>query len=111
MGTYIKTIVLVVVLLFLITFGVKNSQFIELDYYFDFLRFSIPVYALAYACIVIGIFVGMIMGWGRRYSLRRQRKSLEQENRELRQKLDSVDYAGSDQAASGQGEPGIDEGR
>ena len=87
MGSYLKVIILVIILLFLITFGVKNSHPVQLYYYFNIPTIDIPVYGLAYVCIVIGIFVGMVVGISRRFSLRRTVKTLNRENKELAKRL------------------------
>jgi len=86
MGTYLKVTVLVIVLLFLTTFGVKNSQPMRLYYYFDIETFELPFFALLYICIAIGIFLGMIVGVSRRFNLGRTVKDLERENRQLKEK-------------------------
>jgi uncharacterized integral membrane protein len=87
MGNYLKVIILVIILLFLITFGVKNSHPIQLSYYFNIPTIDIPLYALAYLSVVIGIFIGMIIGISRRLSLRRAVKSSQREIRELEKRV------------------------
>ena len=87
MGSYIKGIILIIILLFFITFGVKNSQLIRLNYYFDILTAELPLYGLVYISIVIGIFIGMIMGLQTRLSLRKTVKNLQKENKALREKV------------------------
>jgi uncharacterized integral membrane protein len=83
---YIKSIIMVIILLFLVTFGVKNSQPIQI-YYLNFQTGAFPLYGLVYLCIVIGIVVGMIVGIYDRIDLRRRVKRLERENRELKDKV------------------------
>jgi uncharacterized integral membrane protein len=83
MGVYVKWIILIVVLLFFITFGVKNSQPINLNYYFNIQNLELPIYGLAYISILIGILVGMLVGFLFRLSLQRRLRSLEKENQEL----------------------------
>jgi uncharacterized integral membrane protein len=85
--TYIKWIILIIVLLFLVTFGVKNSQPIQLYYHFTFETGAFPLYVLVYLSIVIGIIIGMIVGIAVRIDLRRKVKTLERENRELKEKV------------------------
>jgi len=87
MGSYVKSIILVVVLLFFITFGVKNSQLIQLYYYLNFETGAFPLYGLAYLSIVIGIVIGMIVGIYDRIDLRRKVKRLQRENKELKEKV------------------------
>ena len=87
MGSYLKTIVLILVLIFLITFGVKNSQAVLLNYYFGVLDVGISLYELVYLSVVIGIVVGMIIGLQSRVSLGRKVKDLEREMKDLKEKL------------------------
>ena len=87
MGSCIKGIILVVVLLFFITFGIKNSQLIQLYYYLNFETGAFPLYGLVYLSIVIGIIIGMIVGIYDRFELRRKVKRLQRENRELKEKV------------------------
>jgi len=87
MGTYLKAIILIIVLIFLITFGVKNNQPIRLYYYLNIETFGIPLYGLVYISIIIGIIIGMIIGISTRLGLRRKVKQLQRENRELKEKV------------------------
>ena len=83
MGTYIKGFVLAIVLVFLITFGIKNSHPVQTEYFFEYLSFSIPLYALVYLSVIIGIIIGLLMGLPKRLGLRRKIKDLERENKRL----------------------------
>ena len=87
MGSYFKAIILILVLLFLVTFGVKNSQTVQLSYYFGAGDIGMPLYALVYLSGVIGILVGMIIGLKTRLTLRRRVKMLERENIDLKEKV------------------------
>jgi uncharacterized integral membrane protein len=87
MGGYVKSIILIIVLLFLVTFGVKNSQPIRLYYYLNIETGAFPLYGLVYISIVIGIIIGMIVGVYDRFDLRRRVKRLERENREFKEKV------------------------
>jgi len=42
---YVKWIILIIVLLFFITFGVKNSQPVYLNYYFSIQYLELPLYS------------------------------------------------------------------
>jgi len=88
MGTYLKSIVLVVVLLFLTTFGIKNNQPLQLYYYFNIGTLPIPLYGIIYISIIIGIIIGMLVGISSRFSLRGQVKTLRREVKELREKAE-----------------------
>jgi len=84
---YIKSIMMVIILLFLVTFGVKNSQSIQIYYYLNFQTGAFPLYVLVYLCVVIGIVVGMIVGIYDRIDMRRRVKRLQRENRQLKEKV------------------------
>ena len=86
MGPYIKGIVLIIILLFFITFGIKNSESVHIGYYGNTLDADLPVYGLVYLCLLIGVVVGMIIGYVQRLNLRRTVKTLEHENSELKEK-------------------------
>lgn len=88
MGTYLKSIVLVVVLLFLTTFGIKNNQPLQLYYYFNIGTLPIPLYGIIYISIIIGIIIGMLVGISSRFSLRGQVKTLRREVKDLREKAE-----------------------
>jgi len=85
---YVKSIILIIVLLFLITFGVKNNQPTLLNYYFNISTGTIPLYGIVYISIIIGIIIGMIVGISNRLALRRNARHLQQENRALREKAE-----------------------
>ena len=84
--SYIKWVILIIVLLFLVTFGVKNSQLIRLYYHLNFETGYFPLHALVYISIVIGIVIGMLVGIYARIDLRRRIRRLQRENRELKEK-------------------------
>ncbi|UCG64707.1 MAG: DUF1049 domain-containing protein [Deltaproteobacteria bacterium] len=88
MGSYVKGIILIIVLLFLVTFGVKNSQPIQLYYHLNFETGCFPLYALAYISIVIGIVIGMLVGIYARIDLRRRIRRLQRENKELKERVE-----------------------
>ena len=85
MARYIKSIIMIIILLFLVTFGVKNSQPIQIYYYLNFETGAFPLYDLVYLSIVIGIVIGMIVGIYDRIDLRRKVKRLQRENKELKE--------------------------
>ena len=100
MGVYVKWVILIIILLFFITFGVKNSQPVYLNYYFNMENLELPLYALAYIGILVGIFIGMIVGILSRLSLGRKVKTLEKENKQLREtvKVPEIETAIEEQA-------------
>ncbi|MFH1488928.1 MAG: LapA family protein [Pseudomonadota bacterium] len=103
MESYIKGFIGLVIVLFFVTFGVKNSHPVRVDYYYNFLDVELPLYGLIFISIVIGVFIGMLMGLQTRLGLKRTNKTLQKENRALSEKAGSV--AGSaDPAYPGAGE-------
>ena len=86
MGNYVKSIILIIVLLSLVTFGVKNSHPTQLRYYFDLVSVDIPLYGVVYLSIVVGIIIGMLVGIYDRIDLRGRLRRLQRENRELKEK-------------------------
>ena len=86
MRTYAKWIILIIILLFFITFGVKNKQPISLNYYLNIVTGELPVYGVVYVAILVGIFVGMIIGFRSRLNLRKTIKNLQIQNRGLKEK-------------------------
>jgi uncharacterized integral membrane protein len=90
MGAYLKGIVALIIILFLITFGVKNSQPVRVDYYFDFLDIQIPLYGLIFLSMVVGILIGMLVGLQSRLRLKRDVRTLKREIRALDDKKEEV---------------------
>jgi uncharacterized integral membrane protein len=86
MKSYIKAIGLIIILLFLVTFGIKNNQLIKLEYYFNYQTPQFPLYLLAYACATIGVFIGMLIGLINRFHQRKKIKILTKLNNELKAK-------------------------
>ncbi len=76
MGVYIKWIILIIILAFFITFGVENSQIVNLSYY-GIGPLNPPLYALCYVSILLGVLVGMGIGFRNRLRLKRQIRDLE----------------------------------
>ena len=86
MGSYIKTILILIVLVFLVTFGIKNNETMILHFYFQLQSMPIPVYAVVYGSLLVGIFIGMIVGISARFSQRKKIRQLRKENRNLKNK-------------------------
>ena len=87
MGGRIRFTLYIVVLFFLATFGVKNSQPVQLKYYFNLLNVEIPLYLLIFILILIGIAVGLLLGFFSNLNQKKMLKTLERENQELKSKL------------------------
>jgi len=93
MGTYVKWIIIIIVLLFFITFGVKNSQVVYLNYYLNIEGIELPLYGLVFISILLGIVAGMIIGVTDRLVLKRNVKDMAREIRDLREKLSRQEEA------------------
>ena len=87
MGSYTKGIIFILILLFFITFGVKNSQPVRLNYYLNIFNGELPLYGLVYFSILIGIIIGMLIGFRNRIHLRRMVKNLTNEAKEQGEKV------------------------
>ena len=87
MGSYIKATLLLIVLVVLVTFGIKNNETMILHSYFQWSSPPIPVYAVVYGSLILGILIGEIVGISARFSQRKKVKVLQKENRGLKAKL------------------------
>lgn len=86
--TYIKAVIIIIVLFFLVTFGIKNSGSVSITYYFGLIDVLVPMYAVVYACLVVGIVIGMLIGFAGRLGVKRKLKAAEKENKEIKAELD-----------------------
>jgi len=87
MGSYIKALLLLIVLVVLVTFGIKNNETMILHSYFQWSSPPIPVYAVVYGSLILGILIGMIVGINARFAQRKKLKALQRENRDLKAKV------------------------
>lgn len=87
MAHYFKALLLVVVLVVLVTFGIQNNETVKLHYYFGMSSMPFPVYGIVYASILVGIFIGMLVGITSRFHQRKKLKALEKENSRLKEKM------------------------
>jgi uncharacterized integral membrane protein len=87
MGSYIKAFLLLIVLVVLVTFGIKNNETMILHFYFQYNSIPIPVYAVVYGSLIVGVIIGMIIGISVRFAQRKQIRELQEENRNLKAKV------------------------
>ena len=87
MGSYFKALLLLIVLVVLVTFGIQNNETMTLNYYFQLNSMPVPVYAVVYGSLIVGVFIGMLVGISGRFSQRKKIKQLQKENRSLRNKI------------------------
>ncbi|MGD8880897.1 MAG: LapA family protein [Desulfobacterales bacterium] len=95
MISYFKAILLLIVLIALVTFGIQNNDPIQLHYYFQLSSMQIPIYGIVYASILIGIFIGMLVGISNRFAQRKKLGALQKENRDLKAKVGETPEAES----------------
>ncbi|MCX5894843.1 MAG: LapA family protein [Proteobacteria bacterium] len=77
MRTFINTLCLIVILLLLITFAVKNSHPVDLNYYG--LVFSCSAYLLVLVPFFIGVLCGNLFDVVKRFKLKHEIKRLRKE--------------------------------
>ena len=99
MGTYVRWILIIFILLFFITFGIKNSQSVSLSYYFNIEGIELPLYGLAFISILLGIFAGIIIGITDRLALKRKVRGLVQDNRRLQEEVTRLKASEESRAA------------
>ena len=87
MGSYVKTILILIVLVVLVTFGIKNNETMILRFYFNLQSMPVPVYAVVYGSLLVGIFIGMVVGISARFTQRKKIRQLQKENRALKDKV------------------------
>ena len=87
---YLKSAVLVLVLLLLISFGLKNQQGVQIFYFFGFSTAEVPLYAMVYLCVFIGILIGLAAAFPGRHALRKRVRGLKQENAGLQADLNRL---------------------
>lgn len=87
MSSKIKFALYVVIIFFLASFGVLNSQPVQLKYYFNSLNIEMPLYGLIFISILIGIAIGLLAGFASILHHRKTVKALKQENKELKKKV------------------------
>jgi uncharacterized integral membrane protein len=90
MGSYVKAVILLIVLVILVTFGINNLLPVRLHYYFGISSRPLPLYGVVYGAMLIGIFIGMLVGINSRFTQRKKIRMLQKENRELKGKVAEV---------------------
>ena len=89
MGSYIKALLLLIVLVVLVTFGIINQEPVALHSY-QWKSPSIPAWIVVYGSLILGILIGMIVGINARFAQRKKLKVLQRENRDLKAKVAQV---------------------
>ncbi|MBW2438179.1 MAG: LapA family protein [Deltaproteobacteria bacterium] len=86
MGSYIKALLLLIVLVVLVTFGIINQEPVALHSY-QWKSPPIPAWIVVYGSLIVGVFIGMIIGINARFTQRKKIRQLQKENRDLKDKV------------------------
>ena len=111
MVSYFKALLLLIVLVVLVTFGIKNNETMILHFYFQLSSMPIPVYAVVYGSLVVGEFIGMFVRRSARFAHRKKIRQLQKENRGLRDKVaeSAAEKPVAEEKAVVEGETSLDE--
>jgi uncharacterized integral membrane protein len=96
MRKFLKALILVPLALLIIVFAVANRQFVTftLDPFGDqTLSFSLPLFALAFILVIIGVIIGGVAAWLRQHKWRRAAHQLDRELSAVRAERDSLKRA------------------
>lgn len=80
------TIIVVLILLFIISFSLQNSTEVPLKYY-DIVNTALPSYMLMFIAFLAGVIVTGLMGFVERINLTRTIRQLNKTVRDLRREL------------------------
>jgi len=83
---FIYTIIIVLLMLFVITFSLENTVPIQLKYY-ELVNVSLPTYMLIFITFLIGVIFTGFMGIVERFRLNRTINKLNKTIRELRREV------------------------
>lgn len=72
--TILKLLGGIFLVILLVTFSLKNTQYINVEYYFGLSLQRIPLFLLIFISILIGMFIGNISGLFEKIQLRRKIK-------------------------------------
>lgn len=86
-SSYVKAVIIIVLLAFLVTFGIINSAPIEVKY-LNIFKAYVPLYAVVYSCLVLGIVIGMLIGFSHRFKLHRELRATTKQNKEMTTELE-----------------------
>jgi uncharacterized integral membrane protein len=88
----IYTIILALIVMFIITFSLENTESVRLHYY-DFFERWLPTYMLIFIAFLVGVIFTGFMGIVERFRLTRTINRLNKTIRELRRELKASGYA------------------
>jgi uncharacterized integral membrane protein len=78
MRTFINTVGIVLIILVLLTFAMKNTQLVELSYYAN-IRFAFPAWTLVIMPFFIGVVMGNMLDVIQRFRLKNEIKRLKKD--------------------------------
>jgi uncharacterized integral membrane protein len=103
----IYTIVVVLLVLFTITFSLQNTYPVQLQYA-DFVKpFTLPAYMLIFISFLLGVIFTGFMGVVERFRLTRQINRLNKTIRDLRRDIKDRDMPGLEDAPPAEGSVGV----
>lgn len=82
----IYTIIIVLIVLFIITFSLANQQPVQLKYY-DLINVTLPTYLLVFIVFLVGVVFTGFMGIMERYRLNRTIAKLNRTVKDLRREI------------------------
>ncbi len=82
----IYTILIVLLMMFMITFSQENTAVVQLQYY-DFMKRSLPIYMLIFLSFLAGVIFTGLMGIVERFRMNRTISRLNKAVRDLRRQI------------------------
>jgi uncharacterized integral membrane protein len=82
----IYTIIIVLLMMFMITFSQENTSVVQLKYY-DFMKQSLPIYMLIFLSFLAGVIFTGFMGIVERFRMNRTISKLNKAVRDLRRQI------------------------
>lgn len=91
----IFSIVIVILILFVISFSLQNASEVPLKYY-DFINLNLPIYTLMFIAFLAGIIFTGLMGLAERLNLTKTIRQLSKTVRDLRREMRSQEAFSDD---------------
>lgn len=86
-SSYVKAVIIIALLAFLVTFGIINSAPVEVKY-LNIFKAYVPLYAVVYSCLILGIVIGMLIGFSHRFKLHRELRAAHKQNKDMATELE-----------------------
>jgi len=78
MRTFINTCGIVVIVMFLVSFAMKNAQPVEVSYYFD-VKYTFPAWGLVLGTFFMGVVFGNLLDVFQRLKLKNELRKIKRE--------------------------------